>query len=348
MTEEIEALRDSVTGVLADLCDRRAVHRHVDGQEALDRVLHARATELGWLGIGIGEDCGGIGAGLAGSAMVIGELARMAAPGSFLPTLAVAHVIERFCEPGLREQWLARIVSGQAGGAILARLDDGVDDGRTMLGSREGARLFVGSFDGGGQGLWRCDGETAALDIWDPTRTMWTVPGHIEKLCDLPDAAGAYLESIANVLIAADSIGLTQGIFAQTVDYLNEREQFGVRLGSFQALKHRMANVAAELAMLESVLEHAIASVEADDAEAPFWSASCKASATDAAVFATGECLQLHGGIGFTWEHDCHLFLKRARLNQALMRDNFRLRVAAFDVLAANALADEACRDVMA
>ncbi|HKX79334.1 MAG TPA: acyl-CoA dehydrogenase family protein [Novosphingobium sp.] len=347
MTEEIAALRQSIAGVLADMCGGRAVHRHVAGEAALDRALHTQAAGLGWLGIGVAEDHGGVGAGLAGSAMLIGELARVAAPGSFLPTVAVAHVVERFCEPTMREGLLAGIVAGKVTGAIAARPDD-ADHGDTVLGDRSGQRLLLGAFGGVGLALWRCEDAADALAIWDMTRTLWTVPSDAQKLCDLPGEAAACLKSVTSLLIAADCVGLAQGIFDRTVAYLNEREQFGVRIGSFQALKHRAADMAAELAMLEAMLGHAVAALEADDAEAAFWSAGCKASASDTAVAIASDCLQLHGGIGFTWEHDCHLFLKRARLNQMLGADNVAMRLRAFEALAARALAGERRGQVMA
>ena len=123
-----------------------------------------------------------------------------------------------------------------------------------------------------------------------------------------------------------------EGLFDITVDFLKQREQFGVAIGSFQALKHRMADMAAQIELADCLLEQALG---ADDADVVFWSGMCKAEVTDMAAQLAGDCLQLHGAIGFTWEHDCHLYLKRVRLNQALVWSNHALRQGSFDALAA-------------
>jgi alkylation response protein AidB-like acyl-CoA dehydrogenase len=125
-----------------------------------------------------------------------------------------------------------------------------------------------------------------------------------------------------------------KGVFALTVDYLKSREQFGVKIGSFQALKHRAADLAASIELADRLVEQAVEAAQAGGEAAAFWSAVCKAQVTDAAVFVAQDCLQLHGGIGFTWEYDCHLYLKRARLNQVLAGANGALREGGFQLLA--------------
>ena len=108
----------------------------------------------------------------------------------------------------------------------------------------------------------------------------------------------------------------------QTIDYLKGRTQFDRVLASFQALKHRAANLAAEVEVSRHLNDQALDATARRDPDAGLWIQLAKATASETYAWVTQDCLQLHGGVGFTWEFDCHLFLKRARLNQALAGDN--------------------------
>jgi alkylation response protein AidB-like acyl-CoA dehydrogenase len=128
------------------------------------------------------------------------------------------------------------------------------------------------------------------------------------------------------VLTASDSLGAWERLARRTVEYLGLREQFGRKLGSFQALKHRLASLHADHYVRGALIRTALGCESAAVQQGVNWALLAKAEVTDAAAHAAAECLQLHGGIGFTREHECHLFLKRVRLNQSLIADNDVLR----------------------
>jgi alkylation response protein AidB-like acyl-CoA dehydrogenase len=336
--DDRELLRSSIADALAEICDLKRVHRHVDGLEDLATELRARAGELGWLAIGVSPEAGGLGQGIAGAVLLAEELGRRLAPGPFIPTLAAAQILDEFAPADIKQALVPGVISGARGVAIPAEVPAAVDGAEgLLLGDLTGKAPLLAIATPGALRLSTPTGSSRDFierPGWDRTRRLWDLPSQTEVLCDLPEQASRRLEIIANLLAAADSLGAMKGVFGQTVEYLKTREQFGVKIGSFQALKHRAADITAQIELNNCLLEQAVEAAGEDEARAAFWSTACKASVTDAAVFVAQECLQLHGGIGFTWEYDCHLYLKRARLNQALVRDNGRLRDRCFDGLA--------------
>ncbi len=336
--DDLEILKASIQQVLAQDCDARSLHRYVDEQGSdLAGNLRLQAGELGWLGIGPTDDAGGLGLGLPGAAMLARELGKRLAPGPFVPVLVCLQVIERFAPREISERLLGGLMSGERSAAIPASFDAG-ESGGLLLGDIEqggSVVLLPGEKDlvlatarGAGEPVQQ-------REAWDRTRALWDTPADPEVLCVLPDGAAHYIEMCASLLIAADTLGAMEGLFDLTVDFLKQREQFGRAIGSFQALKHRMADLAVQIELADCLLEQALEAAHTDNEGGLFWSGMCKAEVSDAAAFLAGECLQLHGAIGFTWEHNCHLYLKRIRLNQALVRSNDALRQAGFGALEA-------------
>ena len=135
--------------------------------------------------------------------------------------------------------------------------------------------------------------------------------------------------------IAADSAGAARSITERTIAYMKTREQFGQPIAGFQALKHRAADLATKLAVMDEMVAHAIQRTAADEPDAEIWVWLAKAEVTEAGVFVTTDCVQFHGGVGFTWDFDPHIFLKRARLNEVLIMANTALRDQAAAGLAA-------------
>jgi alkylation response protein AidB-like acyl-CoA dehydrogenase len=331
--DDLEILKENIAEVLARDCEPRALHDFLNGRGGdLAASLQRQAGELGWLGIGVSEGAGGLGFGIAGAALLARELGRRLAPGPSVPVLACLAVIDRFAPPEVAAQVLPGLLSGERTAAIPASFDAD-ETGDWLLGEIvEGSVMLLPGEAGPVLAVARGPGEPAQdHGPWDRTRAMWQAPSETDALCTLPDDATADLENTANLLIAADALGAMEGLFALTTDYLKQREQFGVAIGSFQALKHRMADMAASIELADCLLEQALDAATTPDAA--FWAGLCKAEVTDAAAFLAAECLQLHGAIGFTWEHDCHLYLKRVRLDQALVRANHALRQAGFAAL---------------
>jgi alkylation response protein AidB-like acyl-CoA dehydrogenase len=338
----LDALRESVAGVLAEQCDSTALHAFIDGKNALDKTLWAQAGQLGWLGLGIPEQFGGLGMGAQGLAILHGELGRQSAPGPYVATLSAAQAIVETGSDVIRRTWLA---SGEISAAVPATLDvhslsrsgAGVSGTLRCLGAIDAAFLLAPADD-----VWviadLASAEVAAAPMWDRTRDVLdvrlqdTVPAGI-----LSDAAAtrAALTRAMALAVAADSAGGARAITERTIAYMKTREQFGQPIAGFQALKHRAADLATKLAVADEMVTHAVQRTVANEPDAEIWATLAKSEVTEACVFVTTDCVQLHGGVGFTWEFDPHIFLKRARLNEVLIMANTKLRDQAAAALAA-------------
>jgi alkylation response protein AidB-like acyl-CoA dehydrogenase len=134
---------------------------------------------------------------------------------------------------------------------------------------------------------------------------------------------------------AADSCGAARSVTERTIAYMKTREQFGQPIAGFQALKHRAADLATRLAVMDEMVAHAVHRTAMGEPDADIWASLAKAEATESFVFIATDCVQLHGGVGFTWDYDPQFFLKRARLNEVLVMANPALRDRAASGLAA-------------
>jgi alkylation response protein AidB-like acyl-CoA dehydrogenase len=238
-----------------------------------------------------------------------------------------------------------RLASGEASAAVPATLDArsltrsgaGVSGTLRCLGATDAAFLLTPTDD-----AWvivdLARAEVTAAPMWDRTRDVIDV-----RLKDatpvgvLPDAAAtrAALTRAMALAVAADSAGGARSITERTIAYMKAREQFGQPIAGFQALKHRAADLATKLAVADEMVRHAVQRIVADEPDAELWASLAKSEVTEACVLVTTDCVQLHGGVGFTWDFDPHIFLKRARLNEVLIMANTALRDQAAAALAA-------------
>lgn len=355
----LDALRESVAGVLAEQCDSTALHAFIDGKTALERELWTQAASLGWLGFGIAEEYGGLGLGLHGLAILHTELGRQAAPGPYIATLCAGQAIAAHGSDAARKTWLPRIAAGEIRAAIPASLSASMNAGQSS-GQSAGLTLSGASVSGTLRCLGGADaafvlapaGEawvivelagaaevtTAAVPMWDRTRETIDIRLQDAKpaaiLQDVSGVATALLQAMT-LAIAADSAGAARSITERTIAYMKTRQQFGQPIAGFQALKHRAADLATRLAVMDEMVAHALQRTAADAADAAIWTALAKAETTEHFVFIATDCVQLHGGVGYTWDYDPHIFLKRARLNEVLAMANPALRDRAADALAA-------------
>ena len=341
----LDALRESVAGVLAEQCDSTTLHAFIDTKNTLDKTLWAQAAQLGWLGFGIPEQFGGLGMGAQGLAILHGELGRQSAPGPYIATLSAAQTIVETGDEAARQKWLPRLASGEISATVpatldarnLTRSDAGVSGTLRCLGARDAAILVAPTDD-----AWvivdLAGAEVTTAPMWDRTRDVIDV-----RLKDappigiFPDAAAtrAALTRALALAVAADSAGGARSITERTIAYMKTREQFGQPIAGFQALKHRAADLATKLAVADEMVRHAVQRTVADEPDAELWATLAKSEVTEACVFVTTDCVQLHGGVGFTWDFDPHIFLKRARLNEVLIMANTALRDHAAAALAA-------------
>lgn len=330
---DLAALRESIRTVLDEQCGSRQIHAFIDGEGGLAANLWSQAAELGWLAVGIPQSCGGLGLGFRGLDVLHSELGRRAAPGPFAATLSAATAIALSAARDVAEQWLPAIAAGEAKFAVPAVLHGAGAPRTLLLGAPDGGHAVIQR-----NGEWviaELSGAGRKVDLWDRTRDLFEPEaGPIETVAVLGPQAGAVLARAMNLALAADAVAGARSISELTVAYLKERRQFDRIVGSFQALKHRAADLFMTVTTQEHVVAQALDLAVSGSPDADGWAALAKAEAVDGAVFVTADCIQLHGGVGFTWEYDPHIFLKRTRLSEMLVARGNELRDLAAEALA--------------
>jgi alkylation response protein AidB-like acyl-CoA dehydrogenase len=345
-SEAEEHLRAVVRDLLADRGPLTAVLARVDAGEADDVPLwRALAADLGCAGLLIDESHGGAGASYREAAVVAEETGKAAACVPYLTSAVMATT-------ALLGTGDADLLGGLASGRLTAALAVGfatmpgtetsfrpVRVGAPQDGDAPGVARLSGTVtgvagalaadvllvpgDGVPLGLYAVDATAAGvtrtpLVSLDATRpladvTLDRVPGRqVAGGEDAARAVAAALTAGAGVL-ASELFGVAEQCLGMTVSYVKERHQFARPVGSFQALKHRLADVWVAVTQARAAARYAAACLATGDPDTPVAVALAKAAGGDAAVLAAQECVQLHGGIGFTWEHPAHLLLKRAK-----------------------------------
>ncbi|MBL8546426.1 MAG: acyl-CoA/acyl-ACP dehydrogenase [Hyphomonadaceae bacterium] len=320
-------LRNAIRGALND----RAITIPGEQGRPVDRELWSDMAALGWLGLGVSADDGGLGQGYAHLAVLHEELGRITASAPTLTTLTAASLIAAHGSSVLRKDVLPDIVSG----ALTASVADPL---RTKVSMRDGRIsgmvedvLFAADVDlllaptEAGFVVIRTAQEGVKVTsqaIVDLTRRVARVQLDAvsvskDSAIGLNAAGRANVEDQLAVAVACDAVGGAQAIFERTIDYLGIREQFGRPIGSFQALKHRAAHWKVQLEAAAALVRQAALAVGAKESASALAS-SAKFYACDLYAAVAEDAIQLHGGIGFTWEHPCHLYLKRAKFNQVL------------------------------
>jgi alkylation response protein AidB-like acyl-CoA dehydrogenase len=342
---DLAALRTGIRDVLEREAARERVQAFVAGGGPFNTELWASAAELGWPALPIAEAHGGLSLDFAALAVLYEELGRCVAPLPLVGSMLVAEALARGGSPGQQAEWLPRIASGEAPAALAldcARSFGGVwltrDGDMLTLSGRAGdlieggaARLLlIGTAEADGTPHYvlvepEADGVSVVVErTADQTRHLAHADFQETRLPAgrlLPGPAGSVADALLNhgaLALACDAMGGAAAILDLTIDYLKIREQFGKPIGSFQALKHRCADHKVALESSGALVREAVAKQAAGSADAPLFAAMAKFQACDTYAAIATDAVQLHGGIGFTWEHPCHLYLKRAKLNQAL------------------------------
>jgi alkylation response protein AidB-like acyl-CoA dehydrogenase len=310
-TSDQEELRTSVRGILEKECTRALVREHVDHvvtNEPSDagKKLWQTFVSLDWPALTVAEVHGGIGLGFPELAVVAEELGRVLALGPLLTTIAGFVPLVREAEGG--EKWLAKVASGEVSGAAA------FDTTAVLCGGEVDVLAVV------------LDGEIAIvpatvsrrIESLDATRTLVDIEvGDGPRLPISPEGVQRALEEMT-VAIAFELVGTCQTIFDTNLQYAKERQQFGVPIGSFQAVKHKLANMFVAIERARSLCMFAAATINEDDERRSTATSAAKAAAGDCQKLVAQDGIQLLGGIGYTWEHDQHLFVKRAKVSDAL------------------------------
>jgi alkylation response protein AidB-like acyl-CoA dehydrogenase len=334
--------------------------RDASDPDGFSRALWKQMAELGWVGIPFPESLGGAGMGLAELAVVLEELGRNLAPEPFLSTVLLAgSVLQLAGSDAQKTRWLEPLARGDAflalaqqergsrfdlhrvatraeargdrfriTGEKIAVLDGAAADAIVVV-----ARTAGAEDDPRGITLFLLAVETPGLRVERQSRvdSRGAALVHLDG-CEVGADAliGALGEGLpvleaavdrATVGLCAEMLGSMSEAFARTLDYLKHRIQFGVPIGSFQALKHRAAELFIQIELCRSAVMAAARAVDAGGAEAARLVSLAKARCSDAAILVANEAIQMHGGIGMTDEHEIGFYLKRARVAELTLGD---------------------------
>ena len=330
---EQERIRDAIRDVLAERSPMSRVRQVIAEPPGVDAVLWRAAGELGWFGLALPEAAGGADYGLPELMLLFVELGRALAPGPWLGTVLAAQALA--ANPDVRAQH-----AGVVGGDHLVTV---IDDPEDVLGAWEelsGEATGVadaGAVDGilviGAAAVRYANIDDARVTVApsiDPTRPLSRVEFDGAKT-RIVDTHAATLRQIATVLIASEAVGVAERALEMSVEYAKVRQQFGRPIGSFQAVKHRCADMAVRAEVARSAVTFAAVAVRDGEGDTAFQVHVGKALAGAAALANATDNVQNHGGMGYTWESDAHLYLKRARL----LEHCFGTRTAHLDALAA-------------
>jgi alkylation response protein AidB-like acyl-CoA dehydrogenase len=298
MSEERELLRETVAALVAKHADPAAVRAAMESDRGYDESLWQLLCEqVGAAALVIPEELGGAGGELADAATVLQELGRALVPSPLLGTTLAELALLAAPEPDA--ETLGALAGGTSIGALV------LDPGYVVNGDIADVVLAA---DGGRVSRWtRFNAEAVAT--MDPTRRLARVRA------EEAEAIGADpgIANSAAVLLAAEQIGAAERCLELTVEYTKSRVQFGRPIGSFQALKHRMADLYVAVAAARAVVS------DACDDPTPTNAATARVAASEALCAVAAEGIQLHGGIAITWEHDMHLYFKRAHGSARLL-----------------------------
>ena len=350
LSDEQRELRDGVRRVLEEQCPP-ALPRAVHERGETGAALWSQLVALAWPGIAIGEAQGGLGLGAVELCLVAEELGRAVAPGPFLATATqYAPLLQEAGPSALAHERLARVADGALTGTVALAEDDRWDVAAIRCRARRAGTGYLltgrktGVFDGAsageiavvardddGFGVFLVPGDAVKAEprtLIDPTLALADlaldgieVPAERVLLAPGPDGARAVTRAleVATVALALATVGTCRRIFELTLDYAKVRRQYERPIGSFQALKHRLADLALAVERATALGYYAALTLAEDDPRRAEAAALAKAEAGECQRLVVEDGLQLHGGIGFTWEHDLHLFLKRAKAGDALL-----------------------------
>ncbi len=345
LSEDQLALRDGARELLDGVSPPEAVREVLEAGGGRHEGIWAAMVEQGWLGVAVAEADGGLGFGTVELAVLLEEIGRHATPVPFASTVLA---IDGLVRAG-RTDDVARLVAGEAVGTVAwsARADavrareeggswrlDGRADPTIYAPSAALALVVAAAPDG--PALFRVDleaiGQPAAQPAIDRTRELgWLdFTGAPAERIGGADAVTAILDRGA-LFASAEMLGGAERVLELTVEYAKDRVQFGRAIGSFQAIKHKCADMLVDVEGMRSTVYWAAWCIGADDPDASVAASTAKVWSADASKRVMADGLQIHGGIGFTWEHDLHLFLKRAQLDQLTFGDAafHRARLAA-------------------
>ncbi|MDQ1438187.1 MAG: hypothetical protein QOK43_1816 [Acidimicrobiaceae bacterium] len=352
-SEEQEELRKSVRRFLEDKSSSAEVRRLMETADGFDPAVWSQmAQQLGLQGLAIPEEYGGSGYTYVELVVVFEEMGRALLTAPYFSTVALAaSVLLASGDDAAKKEYLPGIASGETiatlaltepsgrwdeGGITLEAAKGG--DGYTLTGEKSfvidghtANLIVVAARTGAGVSLFAVDGDASgltreALSTMDQTRKQakLTFASTPAKLIGGEGEGWNVLNKtldLAAVALAAEQVGGAQKVLEMAVQYAKDRVQFGRPIGSFQAIKHKCADMLLEVESAKSAAYYAGWAASEDNEELPVVASLAKAYCSDAYFHAAAENIQIHGGIGFTWEHDAHLYFKRAKSSELMLGD---------------------------
>ncbi len=308
LSDDQVALRDGARELLDGLASPGRVRAHTGTDAAYDAALWAAMAEQGWLGIEVAEDRDGVGLGTVEVAVLCEELGRHAAPAPFVPTVLAIDALAG--EP----EWVDRLIAGDALACVAW------DPGAPVPYAPSADIAVVLADDGVyAMELSERPRRQPAMDLTRELGWLAFDPAAARRLGGA-EARTRLLDRGAT-FTAADLLGSASRALELAVEHAKDRVQFDRPIGSFQAVKHRCADMLVDVEGMRSTVYWAAWCIGAADDEADVAASTAKTWCSDASKRVMSSALQVHGGIGFTWEHDLHFFMKRAQLDQLTFGD---------------------------
>jgi alkylation response protein AidB-like acyl-CoA dehydrogenase len=353
LSEDQLLLKSTIKRFLEEQCPTSRVRAIMESESGHDAQLWQGLVDLGLTGLNVPTAYGGSGLELLDLALAAEELGYAATPGPFLGSAMATVALVEGGDARQREGWLPRLAAGQAIGTVAFGEADSQWDPihyttRAVSGKISGVKplvpyantadlIIIAAIDDAGPGLWVVERgapgiEITPLKVLDMTRRVDAVRFTNTPAITLGGSRTALQRSIdaGCVLIAADAYGGARRCLDMTAQYAMQREQFGQVIGAFQAVKHQIANMATELEPSLSLYWYAAHAFDRIRDQSERHAAMAKAQLTDVFDRLTRDATELHGGIGFTWEFDLHLWFRRAIFDRSFLGDaNFHRSRAA-------------------
>ncbi len=369
LTDEQQAIKSTAREFLTARYKSERIRELAESEHGFEQADWEEMAELGWPGLALPEEWGGQGLGIVDLAVLFEEMGYALAPSPLLSTTVAGLALALNGTDEQKERWLRPLASGEArgtvalfdagtpariGGFTMEAVADGdglVLDGEKVLvmDAASADFLLVATADGRRHLVEReADGVSIAAEkSIDLTRRLYSVRFDGVKVgadATLNGGQEEYLPVLwrACVAIAAESTGIAQRTMEMAVSYAKDRQQFGRPIGAYQAVSHRCAQMLLETENSRSAVYGAAWAADAEPESLPLAASMAKAYASDVGWRVPDASIQVHGGIGFTWEHDLHFFLKRGKANAASFGDSRWHRDRVADLVLAEAPAPAA------
>ena len=334
-------LRDNARKFFAGECPMEEVRRLMETETAYDQALWAKMVEQGYTGIIFPEEYGGVGLGKVELILLMEEAGRALLPGPLFSTVALAgSVLDATATPEQKKRYLAPICSGHARSTV-AMLEAGASwhpadvQMTSASGKLTGEKLFVPDAKVADflivvarDGVFVVDAKAAGIEVqpmeaMDLTRKLYSVRFSGTPAERLGNAVGlAHSLDVATAALVAEIVGAMQRTLDLTVEYAKMRKQFGKPIGMFQAVQHQCADMYLETESARSAAYYAAWALEENAPDAAVAISIAKMYASDAGRTVGNRGIQIHGGMGFTWENDLHLYYRRAKASETALGDS--------------------------